>query len=582
MPALSQQVDLPPRYRVVRHIANGGMATVWAAEDSLLERLVAVKVLAAGYAVDEAARRRFTREARAAARVSDHPNVVTIFDIGEHDGHGLHRHGALRRRDGRRPAARAGDVVPAPLALRWLRETASALDAAHAADIVHRDVKPGNLLLDENGRLAVGDFGIASLAGETAVTAAGQVLGTAAYLSPEQARGQAATPASDRYSLAVVAYELLCGRRPFAGDTPMAQARARVESDPVDADRRLRRGRLGAALGPVAAPEDRPQTRAALVDELERALGDAGRADAGDDRHAGGFVAGCAPPPEAGPEWSGASIRASRAARRRRARRRRRRRVPRRAAASPVPVPRAPRPPVPRPRRRRPRAAAGSGRPGAQSAPQGLHVGCAGADVRRRRGGRGADQRRRQQRRQGSGDRADAPPPSPRARRPAGPFSALPPPTDSPADDRGTGGHARAPSSSTPAPTAADTRSATESTTPATRCCPATRRARCRCCSRRSTSSAHGRHEVHRLRLLAVQPGWALRLAGRPADAIPYLQERLSISDYKRGIVEKELATAQAAAGQPPTASGAKVPGQGHGHGKHAKATAGPGGFSGD
>src|SRR3954454_21479758 len=83
MPALSQQVDLPPRSRFVRHIANGGMATVWAAEDSVLERLVAVKVLAPGYAVDDAARRRFTREARAAARVSDHPNVVTIFDIGE-------------------------------------------------------------------------------------------------------------------------------------------------------------------------------------------------------------------------------------------------------------------------------------------------------------------------------------------------------------------------------------------------------------------------------------------------------------------------------------------------------------------
>src|SRR3954469_7716844 len=85
MSALSHQVSLPPRYRVVRHIANGGMATVWAAEDSLLERLVAVKVLAPGYAVDEAARRRFTREARAAARVSDHPNVVTIFDIGENE-----------------------------------------------------------------------------------------------------------------------------------------------------------------------------------------------------------------------------------------------------------------------------------------------------------------------------------------------------------------------------------------------------------------------------------------------------------------------------------------------------------------
>src|SRR4051794_15817954 len=232
MPAMSQQVSLPPRYRVVRHIANGGMATVWAAEDSVLERLVAVKVLAPGYAADVAARRRFTREARAAARVSDHQNVVTIFDTGEHDGQAFI---VMEHFAGGTVADRlkSGDPVPVPLALRWLRETASALDAAHDADIVHRDVKPGNLLLDENGRLAVGDFGIASLAGETAVTAAGQVLGTAAYLSPEQARGEAATPAPDRSSLAVVAYELLCGRRPFVGDTPMEQARARVEQDPL-------------------------------------------------------------------------------------------------------------------------------------------------------------------------------------------------------------------------------------------------------------------------------------------------------------------------------------------------------------
>ncbi|MCW2995436.1 MAG: serine/threonine protein kinase, partial [Conexibacter sp.] len=233
MSALPQQVDLPERYRVVRHVANGGMATVWAAEDAVLERLVAVKVLAAGYAADPAARRRFTREARAAARVSDHPNVVTIFDIGGQDDEQafiVMEHfagGTVADR------LRAGDRVPVSLALRWLREAASALDAAHAADIVHRDVKPGNLLLDEHGRLAVGDFGIASLAGETAVTAAGQVLGTAAYLSPEQARGRLATPASDRYSLAVVAFELLCGRRPFDGETAMEQARARVEQEPA-------------------------------------------------------------------------------------------------------------------------------------------------------------------------------------------------------------------------------------------------------------------------------------------------------------------------------------------------------------
>src|SRR3954470_25061486 len=274
MPALSQQVDLPPRYRFVRHIANGGMATVWAAEDSILERLVAVKVLAAGYAVDQAARRRFTREARAAARVSDHPNVVTIFDIGDHDGDAFivmeyFAGGSVADR------IRKGDPLPTPLVLQWLRQAASALDAAHAADIVHRDVKPGNLLLDENGRLAVGDFGIASLAGETAVTAAGQVLGTAAYLSPEQAKGLPATPASDRYSLAVVAYELLCGRRPFAGDTPVAQARAHAEAEPLTAT-----GSCDAAAdvlrwGLAREPEDRPASAAAFVDALEDAVGDA-------------------------------------------------------------------------------------------------------------------------------------------------------------------------------------------------------------------------------------------------------------------------------------------------------------------
>src|SRR3954453_21610871 len=274
MPALSQQVDLPPRYRVVRHIANGGMATVWAAEDSMLERLVAVKVLAAGYAVDEAARRRFTREARAAARVSDHPNVVTIFDIGETEPP-TQAFIVMEHFAGGTVADRikAGGELPVPLVLQWLSQAASALDAAHAADIVHRDVKPGNLLLDENGRLAVGDFGIASLAGETAVTAAGQVLGTAAYLSPEQARGHLATPASDRYSLAVVAYELLCRRRPFAGETAVAQARARVEGDPLTATGPCDAAADVLGWGLAREPEDRPASAAAFVDALEDALG---------------------------------------------------------------------------------------------------------------------------------------------------------------------------------------------------------------------------------------------------------------------------------------------------------------------
>ncbi|MCW3022235.1 MAG: serine/threonine protein kinase, partial [Conexibacter sp.] len=276
MSAVHQQIALPPRYRVVRHIANGGMATVWAAQDALLERLVAVKTLAPGYAADPSARRRFTREARAAARVSDHPNVVTIFDIGDHEDQAFivmeHFAGGtvsdrLKRDDG---------PVPVATALRWLRQTASALDAAHAADIVHRDVKPGNLLLDEHGRLAVGDFGIASIAGETQMTAAGQVLGTAAYLSPEQARGLPATPASDRYSLAVVAYELLCGRKPFEGETPMAQARARLDGEPPTPTGPCVAAASALKHGLAQDPAARPSTASAFVDELEAVLASGG------------------------------------------------------------------------------------------------------------------------------------------------------------------------------------------------------------------------------------------------------------------------------------------------------------------
>src|SRR4051794_12632376 len=231
MPALEHSVSLPDRYRVTRRIASGGMATVYACEDQVLGRLVAVKVLAAHFSADPSAAERFEREARAAARVSDHPHVVTIYDIGEHEGtpfivmeYFAGGTGADR--------LRADEPIPHPTALRWLEQTASALDHAHRAGIVHRDVKPANLLLDANGRVAVGDFGIARMASEAGVTSTGVVLGTAAYLSPEQALGQPATAASDRYALTAVAFELLTGRKPFQAEHVAAQARAHVESAP--------------------------------------------------------------------------------------------------------------------------------------------------------------------------------------------------------------------------------------------------------------------------------------------------------------------------------------------------------------
>ncbi len=225
------RISLPDRYKVVRHIANGGMAGVWEAHDELLDRAVAVKVLAQHLSEDDRARARFEREARAAAGLSSHPNVATIYDVGEHQGRAfivmeLMRGGSVA------DVLRKDERVEHQRSLRWLREAASGLDAAHAAGIVHRDVKPANLLLDDRDRLGIGDFGIARLAWEEQVTQTGQVLGTAAYISPEQAMGESATAASDRYALAVVAFELLTGEKPFQAEHFAAQARAQIEDDP--------------------------------------------------------------------------------------------------------------------------------------------------------------------------------------------------------------------------------------------------------------------------------------------------------------------------------------------------------------
>jgi serine/threonine-protein kinase len=278
---LASSIDLPDRYRVVRHIASGGMASVWEAEDLLLGRLVAVKVLAPQFAADPDARERFQREARTAAQVSNQQHVMTIYDIGEHGDEAFivmeHFAGGTVA-DRLRAARDAGELVPRETALRWLREAAVGLDVAHAAGIVHRDVKPANLLLDANDRLAVGDFGIAKLADDAQMTQTGQVLGTAAYISPEQALGRPAGPASDRYALAVVAHELLTGSRPFPGGPPMAQARQHAEAKPTPPS--VAAPELPAALDGVLArglakdPDHRPHTATELVAAIESALGE--------------------------------------------------------------------------------------------------------------------------------------------------------------------------------------------------------------------------------------------------------------------------------------------------------------------
>jgi len=224
---------LPERYHDPRLIAHGGMGDVYCAVDTVLGRPVAIKLLALRYAADAEIRKRFTREALAAARLSGDPNIVTIYDVGESDGRPFIvmeyvPDGSLDdvlRREGAQPPARA---------LPWLEEAARALDRAHERGIVHRDVKPANLLLDTQGHVHVADFGVASAAGLDSFTQTGTVLGTAGYLSPEQAQGRPTTAATDSYALGVVAFELLTGSRPYQDGSVAAEAAAHVQA-PVPA-----------------------------------------------------------------------------------------------------------------------------------------------------------------------------------------------------------------------------------------------------------------------------------------------------------------------------------------------------------
>jgi predicted Ser/Thr protein kinase/antitoxin (DNA-binding transcriptional repressor) of toxin-antitoxin stability system len=220
---------LPARYQAPELVARGGMGEVYCAMDTSLGRAVAIKVLDERLASDETLRKRFEREALTAARLSSEAGIVTIFDVGEWDGRpfivmeyvrGQSLQDVLRREGPQRPAD----------ALRWLEQSARALDHAHQRGVVHRDVKPSNLLLDEQGRIHVADFGVASAAGLDSLTQTGMVIGTAGYLSPEQAQGRPATSASDRYALGVVAFELLAGKRPFEKENPTAEAAAHINA----------------------------------------------------------------------------------------------------------------------------------------------------------------------------------------------------------------------------------------------------------------------------------------------------------------------------------------------------------------
>ncbi|WP_243058338.1 protein kinase [Nocardioides sp. SR21] len=229
--------DNERRYRLDARIATGGMGEVWRATDTTLGREVAVKLLKQEYADDPTFRARFETEARHAASLH-HPNIAAVYDFGETDtvdGSGAHRpYLVMELVDGQPLSALIqGGRAMSPAAVReLLAQAADGLGAAHAAGIVHRDVKPANLIVTPDRRVKVTDFGIARAAEGMGLTGTGEVMGTPQYLSPEQAQGQPSTPASDVYSLGVVAFECLAGTRPFVADTAVATALAHLR-EPV-------------------------------------------------------------------------------------------------------------------------------------------------------------------------------------------------------------------------------------------------------------------------------------------------------------------------------------------------------------
>ncbi len=288
------------RYRLLELLGQGGMATIFRALDTQLGREVAVKLLQPQYLRDPDFSSRFRQEAQNAASLS-HPNVVTVYDYGEDpqgpfivmeyvDGEDL---ASILRRNGALPPTQATRIAAA---------VARALAASHARGIVHRDVKPGNVLIGRDGRVKVVDFGIARAIAEAQMTMPGTTLGSVHYFSPEQARGEPATSESDIFSLGIVLYEMLTGSRPWEGDSAASVALARL-SGPVP-DPALARGSIPPDLAAITRkalarlPSDRFASAAAMADALESSRTAAGAgfgaAGAGAAAGAAGAAAGIA------------------------------------------------------------------------------------------------------------------------------------------------------------------------------------------------------------------------------------------------------------------------------------------------
>jgi serine/threonine-protein kinase len=272
---MTSPLVLSDRYRLDQRLAAGGMGEVWKATDRLLGRSVAVKLLKDQYLSDENFRDRFRAEARFAASLQ-HPGIAQVYDYGEQDdlaylvmelvpGETLSR---ILTDVGRLTTDDTLDIVG---------QAARALQVAHAAGIIHRDIKPGNLMVTADGDVKITDFGIARGGGASTMTQTGQVMGTAQYVSPEQATGARVTPAADIYSLGVVAYECLAGMPPFAADTPVALALKHVREDAPPLPEDVAPAVRGLVTAMMAKdPADRPPGADVVADQalhIRRSLG---------------------------------------------------------------------------------------------------------------------------------------------------------------------------------------------------------------------------------------------------------------------------------------------------------------------
>ncbi len=260
----SSGITFGGRYQLSSRIAIGGMGEVWQATDLVIGRTVAIKILKDEYLGDPGFLERFRAEARHAALVN-HEGIANVFDYGEEDG-SAYLVMELVPGEALSSVLERERVLPTDKVLDYVAQTASALQAAHAAGLVHRDIKPGNLLITPDGRVKITDFGIARIADQVPLTATGQVMGTVQYLSPEQASGHPASPTTDIYSLGIVAYEALAGRRPFTGESQVAIAMAQINEAPPELPVTVAEPVRNLVYACIAKkPEERPTTAANLA-----------------------------------------------------------------------------------------------------------------------------------------------------------------------------------------------------------------------------------------------------------------------------------------------------------------------------